>query len=373
MNSKTKFISDYVPSRQEMMDFIEGKLTPEDAEAMGVLAEKNPFIADAIEGLQMGIPEASFERIDNHVSKAVASDSGSSRGKLFTLTLVLGMAAAIAWWSQKNQNSIPEFAAEAEQPLQEDNDREMEMITEATQIEEVATPKEHHVVAHRTTDSSISVTISHAEGASDLKTDHYVHIGLLPDVDPAPLNGYTDDVVLPKRHSERIYHIEDYKVVDYRGKRSNDFKQWQIIPVGVPANMESANQDRVSQHPDMEIVAVPYVDYLEEAIVLFSTQKHKDCSKRLKKILEKYPDDINALFYLGLVQINLGKDKKAKGYFKTLKKQGSVTFDQEIDFYLAKTMLITDEKEEGKALLELISNSASFYAQQAQYLLADLN
>lgn len=372
MNSKTKFISDYVPSRQEMMDFVEGKLSPENAEAMRVLAEKDPFIADAIEGLQLGTSLSSFDRIDKHVSEATSTNSWSISSKFFTVLVAMGLVTAIVWWSQKDQNSSPALVAQLEERLQDDNDREVEIIPEATQIKQEASPSEHHVVAHRSTDSSISITISHAEGVLEPEIDHYLHIASLPDVDPEPLVDPTDAVILPKRQSERIYHIEDYKVVDYRGKRSNDFKQWEVVPSGVPANMESAGQEP-THHPDMALVAVPYVDYLEEAIVLFSIQKYKDCSKRLKTILKKYPDDINAQFYLGLTQLKLGKAKKAKDHFQALKNQGSVTFEQEIDFYLAKTLLLTDEREEGKSLLQLISKSTSFYASQAQHLLEELD
>jgi TolA-binding protein len=373
MNSKTKFIPDYVPSRQEMMDFVNEKLSAEDMLAVQQLSANDPFIADAIEGLQMEGITPSLERIDQHFAAQTKSSSWGNSYTLISLGLALGIVAAIMWWSTKDETTSPALAANQEQALELEIDRNAEDITEANGAIAEPQPSEPHVAAHKTTDSSISITISHVEGTPLATYDPYLNVVPLKEVTPDPVKFAVEGEILPKRNSERIYHIEDYKVVDYRGKRSEEFKQWKIAPGGVPANLENSNQNTRPDHEYMTIVAVQYVDYLEEAIVLFSVGKFKDCDKRMRTILKKYPDDINAQFYLGLSLFNSQKYDEAKAYFSALKILGSATFEQEIDFYLAKSMCQSGEKEAGKTLLQAIANGSSFYARQAQHLLEELN
>ncbi len=373
MNSKTKFIPDYVPSREEMLDFVNEKLSAEDMQAMQQLATHDPFIADAIEGLQMDGVLPSLDRIDHHLAAQTKSSTWRNSYTFITLGLALGIAVAIVWWSAKEETTSPALAAHQEQALELQIDRNAEDITEANEITKEAQPSESHVASHKTTDSSISITISHVEGAPLATYDPYLNVVPLKEVTPEPVTFTREGELLPKRNSERIYHIEDYKVVDYRGKRMEEFKQWEITPGGVPANLENGEQNTHPDHEYMTIVAVQYVDYLEEAIVLFSVRKFKECEKRMRTILKKYPDDINAQFYLGLSLFNSQKYDAAKGYFSALKTQGSPTFEQEIDFYLAKSMCQSGEKEAGKTLLQTIAKSTSFYARQAQHLLEELN
>jgi len=90
---------------------------------------------------------------------------------------------------------------------------------------------------------------------------------------------------------------------------------------------------------------------------------------RFEIILNNYPDDINANFYGGLCYYNLGEYKKTQLIFEKCLNLEFINFNEEVDWYLAKSYLANDENEKAKVILNKIQSQKGYYSKQATQLI----
>ncbi|MGB1031121.1 MAG: tetratricopeptide repeat protein, partial [Flavobacteriales bacterium] len=168
-----------------------------------------------------------------------------------------------------------------------------------------------------------------------------------------------------REESNSIYHIERFKVVDYREIREDGVTVEQLsYDGGLAANQENHNStnEPLIQRTQEQIA---YVDYLAEAMILFAKEKFKKANKMYELILEHYSDDANALFYSGMCNYHLGNYDKSEALFLAPVGDQINTFEQETEYYLALTYRRSKQKERACELFSLIIKRADFYAEDA--------
>ena len=114
---------------------------------------------------------------------------------------------------------------------------------------------------------------------------------------------------------------------------------------------------------------MPYMDYLEKTIELFAKGQNKKALSRFAIILETYPDDLNANFYAGLCYYNLKEYTSASFSFSKCLDSKFLNFNEEAEWYMAKSFLAAGNVSEGKVILKKIKTDGGYYAKQAEKLL----
>jgi TolA-binding protein len=181
--------------------------------------------------------------------------------------------------------------------------------------------------------------------------------------EPKPLFGIVKESVLGK---EIYWH--DLKLLDYRAYRSKSkITTKQMILTGTPANI--GEEVLTEEEPTWKDVEIPYMDYLEKTIELFSKGQNKKALSRFVIILETYPDDLNANFYAGLCYYNLKEYKSASNTFSKCLDSKYLNFNEEAEWYMAKSFLAAGSVFEGKVILKKIKSEGGYYAKQAEKLL----
>ncbi|MBL4862573.1 MAG: hypothetical protein JKY09_06105 [Crocinitomicaceae bacterium] len=173
----------------------------------------------------------------------------------------------------------------------------------------------------------------------------------------------TPDIVRDHKMAKEIY-LHDLKLVDYRKYRSKPtIKTKQMVLTGTPANME----DQFSKEPEpiWRDVQIPYIDFMDKSVGIFSRGNYKKGLTRFETILETYSDDVNANFYAGLCLFNLGEYPKAIEAFSHCINGPFSNFDEEAQWMTALSYEKSGDLVQAKKYFLIIQGQNGFYANQA--------
>ncbi|MEY3237281.1 MAG: hypothetical protein RI883_1382 [Bacteroidota bacterium] len=191
-------------------------------------------------------------------------------------------------------------------------------------------------------------------------------------IEALPINKIEETVTEVKIVKESVLgkeiYLNDLKLLDYRAYRSKSkITTKQMILTGTPANI--GEEVLTEEEPNWQDVDIPYMDYLEKTIELFAKGQNKKALSRFTIILETYPDDLNANFYAGLCYYNLKEYKSASMNFEKCLESKYLNFNEEAEWYMAKSLLAAGSIFEGKSILKKIKTEGGYYAKQAEKIL----
>jgi tetratricopeptide (TPR) repeat protein len=172
--------------------------------------------------------------------------------------------------------------------------------------------------------------------------------------DPSQLHAATERKIKRAFGHDAIYHINHYKVVDYRQSRqsfADDLVQ------GLPADNKAA------VIPDRP--RVTYVDFLKETMGFFAAGDYMQATEGFEAILRFFPDDVNAQFYGGLSAYYQGDYREAVELLSQSRSNLHLTFYEEAEYYRAVS-LVRYQKEDGCEALQKIASMDGFYAERAK-------
>jgi TolA-binding protein len=160
-------------------------------------------------------------------------------------------------------------------------------------------------------------------------------------------------------------YLHEIKLIDYRNYRVRpSIPSKQLILGGVPASLEDQNS-KVTTDLDWKKIEIPYTEYLEKTIALFAKGNLKKALSRFDIILKTYPKDLNSNFYGGLCYFNLGQYTLASASFEKCLRSEFNNFNEEAEWYLAKSQWANGNQEEALKLFEKIKKEGGYYAPQA--------
>jgi len=96
---------------------------------------------------------------------------------------------------------------------------------------------------------------------------------------------------------------------------------------------------------------------------------YTDAEYQFKKLQVQYPDDENAIFYLGYCAFQKGEYVKAMGYFDKTMSTSLRAFASDAEWYKARVYLLSGDRNKAKTLLNSIIQSKGFYSKDAKQLL----
>lgn len=100
-----------------------------------------------------------------------------------------------------------------------------------------------------------------------------------------------------------------------------------------------------------------YGSYIESALELYKTKKYKESIASLKIILDQYPKDVNAEFYIGLAYYRQNKSEKAIEYLDLAQNNAIAYFHDDAKLYKALSYKKKGNLKTCKKLLqEIIDN-----------------
>lgn len=366
MNTKDQhifFTSNEVLSSEEIKRYVLGKMSKMEKHQVELLMESNPFLADAIEGYQE-FPKS----LGTLNKKPYSPKSGSAL--IWSIFGGLLLMALSFWYFNKPENNTKLVKSEAIPTEIQKTKITQNMVEQPTIV----------IVDSHYSDSSIQVTSQRSKNENKItisqeKFAQGEEKTVLPLEEPKPINTNkiidsiatkTNKKEIEKNKIFDIYHIVDYTVYDYRGKREEPIKILAPITSGTPANQANKNSKVDEPNPTTKIY---YDVYLKESIILFSKQNYKQASKKFKTILKKYPEDVNALFYKSMCSYNRKKHKQAVVEFKKYLNQSITLFDEDATFFLAISLREIGEEKEATILFNTIIKEKGFYKKQAEDLL----
>ena len=362
-----------IPNReltaQEIQDYHAGKLSEVEKNLVERIAASSPMSQAALDA---GADASAMAALDS-VKSTVSKQTGFQSATWFKLAGLTAIAAIVAFVVFKREEVL-----ETQQPIAKqesilpspEEDPELDNT-----LEEELSPITIH--SSKTTDSSVSFVVSLPEEVRHVLDDHFVTIEPVEDLealDPLFLEEFEEEIpeepieLGKPESSHRIYFIQDYKLVDYRGLREKGIELLNHSLGGVSAQFGS--EEEQEQAPE-QLNQIAYVDYLNQAMVDFSTEKLRRASRKFEIILETYPDDVNALFYGGLCDFHLSKHEPAAEKLKKVASHQFSTFDEDAEFYGARSVLQFDEELAAEMLRQIVG-SKGYYAEQAQSILDKL-
>ena len=325
--------------------YVEGKATPEEQHLLEMRALEDPMLQDALEGYE-AFPDA------------LSATNGASPKGLSKLWLIVPVAllVAVVWFVQDKPTS-PTASKKAPVP---------------TPVFEEKTPTKAVIESH-TTDSSVSIMVIETPEAKDLpdpsKTDAFVFRIEAPapvaPQKPTPITTEDDEEIKSiRRMGAPIYHVYDYKLVDYRKIRIAYWDALDPVMGGTPASADGSDDRGNDLEPKTKRVA--YVDFLQETMELFAEGKYPKSIDGFQEILKHFPDDANALFYGGLSALYTDQPEVALDLFTQSSNLMIATFSQESSFYAAQAAYEAGELEKAKAIWTRIASQDGFYKDQAK-------
>nr|WP_294861798.1 tetratricopeptide repeat protein [uncultured Fluviicola sp.] len=188
-------------------------------------------------------------------------------------------------------------------------------------------------------------------------------------LEPLPPMIEQKPVTVSKQKIAKEIYLQDLKAIDYSQYRSKPTVQIeQIILTGIPANQKDKD-DIVPEEPQMKLVNIPYMDYLDKSLNYTNRGKWKQALSRFNEIIKNYPDDVNARFYAGWCYYNLGQYNDACVSFSACLQLEFSNFNDEAEWYLAESRLANGDKSSAKELFVKIRNQKGFYSKQAEKVL----
>ena len=371
---KTKQNPTGLPSIGELRKYHEGALSPEQEHALEKMALENELLSEALEGF------SGFDHWDEVPSPAAFQQAkgGSwlrtvawSIGSVMILALGIWMALPTRQGMEESVDGIrttTDGSAAGSAALEVDGKEEIYP----------GEPVDSFVVAN--SPSTGQVTFSGEEsskastdGASTTTTlfEYIVHIP------PKKVNTkveFTGDPVdnkplLIKQKSvtgnSPIYHVNDYKLVDYRELRHDNWASMDVDEMGTPANLDHPDDARGQASP----LRITYFRYIGNAIEHFAEKSYGLALSQFETVLRQYPDDVNAALYGGLCAFHMGQFTKASKLLNSCLQNEIDTFHEDAEFYLARSLMKENKLQDAHLLLERIADSNGYYAPQARLLL----
>jgi len=166
-----------------------------------------------------------------------------------------------------------------------------------------------------------------------------------------------------------VIYLNNLKVMDFSGKYAVAGQLFEVPQNLHPRFANAKERGQESLHADQDTVF--YRDLLSSALLAFGRDDFSQTIDQLAIILQKYPEDDNALFYSAFSFAQQGKLNKAIGLFKRLTVKKHSAFIEEASFHLAVAYKQNGNLKESEVLFKRIAAGEGFYAGQAKLKLGE--
>ena len=283
MNKDNKNIS------SSFVDYLKGKLNRQQQRTLEKKVASDPFYSDAMDGFlqfpSAGLPANPYKRKTNTFFWLIGA----------SLVLVIGFTL----FSINNKTTQAKLAKQSNYKTIENS--KVKPSYQSSDLKENQTINKVQKQTNREVNSS--------EQATNIKREEYIKIHTA-ESEQVNVTFFKDRLRSVKQKTFSYYGFIAVECV-YCNLNSNK-KSFELT--GLKSPYEA--YDDISKFPhENNKISYTYKSFYEEVFKLLSQKRYNECVDMLKLFEEKFPNDVNAQFYLGLVSFNLYKYSNAINYF----------------------------------------------------------
>ncbi len=346
--------------------YVLGKMNPAQKNIFEKQALNNPFLQDAIEGY-----EANHNGL-KYFKKHLKFKYKKSQLLNYMLLSLLGFLFIVGVFVWKYNSSINhQTITKTNHSLFKNTYKNNEIEVLPLELDTLSRIESKQQIKHQDIITTQNKKEKFNQTQNSNQNNQIIH---LLDVDEPEEQ---DVIHLIDTHKVKVYpfiYFYDIAVVDYTKyeNRTQIMQKTTYELSGLEAAYEN-NQVKQSSNLVEKKIDVPYMEYLEEAIYYFSKNKYKNALKRFQVINQQYNNDLNALFYGGLSNYNLGRFDVALKDFTKIINLNQNPFYEDALWYRAKTYMQLNQKSNAKSDLENLALISNYYQKQALQQLKKLS
>lgn len=340
--------------------YVLGKMSSVEKNAFEKQALNDPFLQDAIDGYVDN--KQGLNYFNNHLKSKYKSSSNFKNYLLMAVALVTLIGGTLLWKHNKETNSIKIATNSQNNNKIIKNQNEFEVLP--IEFDTLKNIKSSEQIKQKEIVTSQNEREAFKEEIQNTNTNQIIDLIDVDEIDDEDENiqPYSNETV-------KVYpftYFYDLAVVDYTKyeNRTQTITKSTYVLTGVDANFENDVDKKSSELTEIK-VDVPYMEYLEKSMYYFSKGKYKNALKRFTIINQQYSNDLNALFYGGLANFNLGRFDKALEDFSNIINLNDNPFYEDALWYRAKTYLKLGNSSQAKSDLESLSLKSKYYQKQA--------
>jgi tetratricopeptide (TPR) repeat protein len=340
-------------TREQLLAYAEGKLTPAEAHDVELHLEMDPLLREAAEGLRTPDAFTGYAQLN--------ANRPTNANKLGWWVGAATIAATLVVYVLIVPSEVPPA------PLLAD----VRSAVPAIDATEETMPPLANAEITAAQEQPESLLIGHEVKARHMQPVVQEPAPIVREtivrVDPKPLA--TDSTSTPAaarpdsppRTSRQLIFLHDLKLVHPRELYADD-PMMRLADAHVAARFAD---DEAQQHADDAQINLHYTGFMDEALARFARNDHRGCLDDMRFLLTQYPDDVNALFYAGLCSYNLGLYKRARTFLHRAATHNVDVFDEEATWYHALTLDKLGEQQAAQESFARIAAGGGFYAAAA--------
>lgn len=351
--------SQHTLSAEQLEGFLQNKLAPDEMKRVQHLLDDCELSREALEGYTM-VPGA-FADVEA-IKNTIAKKSGMS---VSWGTITIGVAA-IALISVL----VTMFYSE-DTPVVALNDS-VPQLPQVVDLEPVniLSPQEDHFVNPEAKVVSITVQDLHVTTVDSESVTFKENLVLEPVPRDQKQNPIVDSIPVEPKKKEITYNasagfIVDLKVTNYDIYYATPIEVKEIKLTGVPARYEDEDGIEHDMEEEPTVRIVPSDQFLREGLIAFRDGRYGKCVSKMEVLLEKNPNDINALFYTAVSYVKLEMYSKAIPLLDQIIEDENNVFDEEAEWYKALALEGNGDTGAAQALFKKIADEGGFYSKQA--------
>lgn len=338
--------------------YVLGKMEPAQKNAFEKQALKNPLLQEAIDGYESNHEGLNYFK--THL-KFKYKKNQLLNYILFSLLGLLLVGGVLIW--KYNSNINHQTIAKTKQSNNQNTNKNKEVEVLPFELDTLSKIESKQQIKHQ----DIIITQNQKEKFNQIQSSNQNNQKIhLLDVDEPEEQEVVETIERQKVKAYPFVYFYDIAVVDYTKyeNRTQIMQKTTYVFSGTEASYENVEDKQMSELIQQKI-DVPYMKYLEEAIYYFSNSKYKNALKRFQVINQQYDNDLNALFYGGLSNYNLGRFHIALKDFTKIINLNQNPFYEDALWYRAKTYMQLNQKSNAKSDLENLALISNYYQKQA--------
>lgn len=364
-------------SEKDIKDYLDGKLSQEERNAIEQKSQNSALETEALEGFEAN-PKAIalLPGLKNQFSAKYTSSSTNSI--LFKNILVAASITGVAvfvtslfWMNQPNQNNnlVAEVVESKETPLQEEKRAEIEAIEEAEVIHDSSQIKSEDVI------ENTPITLHFADAIENEPIqEEEIAEAISESFQLNTMSAKAVKITVPEKNilksNTKTKYINDFLVVDYSDIYAINELEDDFNLSGTPAKYKSiADKEDNNSSENISTKDVDYQDYLSLTLSKFKNNNYKSALINFNTIIDQYPNDLNAHYYGGLCYYNIDNPTKAIDFFDFILNQNINTFHQEAQYYKAMCLIRLGQADQAKFIFQKIVSQNGFFIDQAKAML----
>jgi hypothetical protein len=347
---------------EQLEAFLEGKLSPEDAQRVQHLLDDCELSKEALEGYAL-VPGA-FADVDA-LKKSIAKKSGMTSLNWSTILLGVVAIAALSF-------GITVFFNEDTQP-EPRVAQTTEVVPERTVTStpaNVLSPSQDHFVnpeAKVVTTHTQQLNVTTVDSNSVTFVENVV-------IQPIPVDGNLNPIVdtvpvVPKiaepEYNAQVGFLVDLKITEFDKYYTTPIEVKETPLTGVPAQYEDDHGMMKEYEEEETVRQVPADQFLREGLIAFRDARYGKCISKMEVLLDHNENDINALFYSAVSYVKLEMYSKAIPLLDKIIADPNNVFDEEAEWYKALALEGNGDTLAANELFRKISTGSGFYAKQA--------